>query len=412
MDTDAVITLDTAPNINDIHLESTVSGDGFSVNHITSTIIDYFASITPYGITLGRNTDANVISLTNNPSTITLTSDSGGGAETVTLSGGSLDFGNGSKLQKGTTDAGIGGNGGIALKCSVDYELKWEAGRLYTMEQDGFTIRRVDHCGTTTPDFSDDNTKGFVVGSIWTLDDGTSYICTNAGVGVAVWVSHIPFVNGDGLSFNNTTNTLSCSTNIARRAGNQTFTGNNNFGTATTGVTTTFYGQVELNDQALTNGTSAVTRDLADTRYGATFVGIKTEQVISADNTPITLTSVTLPVGMYQIDSNISAFAATANGGYLFGLRASNNIRLSLFEQYGADSLTTSNSAVVSDSTTLSQRAITTSTSTSNKRQLMGLLEVLTADTVVSLEFSQNTTVPLVPATTRKRAYIIARKVV
>jgi hypothetical protein len=168
---------------------------------------------------------------------------------------------------------------------------------------------------------------------------------------------------------------------------------------------------VELNGQALTNGTSAVTRDLADARYGATYVGIKTEQVNSADNTPITLTSVTLPVGMYQIDSNISAFAATSNGGYLFGLRASNNIRLSLFEQYGADTLTTSNSAVVSDSTTLSQRAITSSTTLSNKRQLMGLLEVLTNNTEVSLEFCQNTTVPLVPATTRKRAYIIARKI-
>jgi hypothetical protein len=164
--------------------------------------------------------------------------------QTTHLSSTELTFDNGSKLKKGTTDAGLGGNGGIALKCSVDYELKWDAGRLYTMEQDGFTIRRVDHCRNIAPTAADDSTKGFVVGSLWVLDDGISYQCTNALESSAVWVAHLPLTIGDGLSFNTGTNTILCNTNIARRAGNQTFTGDN-----------TFSGQVELTGQALTNGT-------------------------------------------------------------------------------------------------------------------------------------------------------------
>lgn len=173
----------------------------------------------------------------------------------------------------------------------------------------------------------------------------------------------------------------------------------------------TFKGQIQLNNQILDNGYSAVTRDLADARYGVTFVGIKTENVSSTDNIPIKLTSVTLPVGMYQIDSNISATAANPNGGYVFGLRADKNIRFSLFEQYGSDGLATSNNVAASDSSMLTQRAITGTTSLTSKRQLMGLLEVITDDTEVSLEFCQSTTTPLSPNVTRKRAYIIARKI-
>jgi hypothetical protein len=268
------------------------------------------------------------------------------------------------------------------------------------MEQDGFTIRRVDRCRNIAPTATDDNTKGFVIGSLWVLDDGTSYECTTTTATAAVWVAHLPFVNGDGLAFNTATNTLSCNSNVARRAGNQTFTGDN-----------TFSGQMELTGQALTNGTSAVTRALGDARYGATYVGIKEENVSSTDNTPIKLTSVTLPVGTYQIDSMIAASAATSNGGYLFGLRASSNIKISLFETYGTDAAITQNNVAASDSTTLTQRSIAAGSTLTNKRQLVGLLEVITNNTEVSLEFSQTTTTPAVASTTRKRSYIIARKI-
>jgi hypothetical protein len=95
---------------------------------------------------------------------------------------------NGANLKKGTTDAGLGGSKGIALRCAVDYELKWEAGRLYVMGGDGFTIREVSHNFTTTPTVNDDDTKGFVVDSRWILDNGDVYVCTDDTTGAAVWV--------------------------------------------------------------------------------------------------------------------------------------------------------------------------------------------------------------------------------
>jgi heat shock protein HslJ len=379
MDTGAIITLDIAPDGNGFSTDSEVAGWGFGVQQKENGVnTDVAAYVDIYGF----HADDSTTSTSTDLSSIGLT------------------FDNGSSVSKGTTDAGLGGSKGVALKCSLSYELKWDAGRLYTMEPDGFEIRRVDHCGTTTPTATDDSTKGFVVGSIWTLDDGSSYKCTSAAANNATWIDHFTFTIGDGLIFNPTTDTLSCNTNIARRAGNQTFTGDN-----------TFSGQVELTGQALTNGTSAVTRALGDARYGATYVGIKEENVESTNNTPIKLTSVTLPIGMYQIDCCIAATAATANGGYVFGLRANNPIRTTLFELYGAESLGTANGVVANDSITISQRVVTSTTSLTHKRQLMGLLEVVTNNTEVSIEFCQNVTTPAVPNTTRKRSYIIARKI-
>jgi hypothetical protein len=108
------------------------------------------------------------------------------GENIVLDSGDAIVLDNGSKLQKGTTDAGNGGNKGIALKCSLDYELKWEAGVLYVMEQDGFTIRESLY-NQTTPTVNDDDTKGFVGGSRWT-NENRIYRCDDATTGDAVWV--------------------------------------------------------------------------------------------------------------------------------------------------------------------------------------------------------------------------------
>jgi hypothetical protein len=98
-----------------------------------------------------------------------------------------LSFDNGAFIRKGTTDAGNGGAKGTAQICSISYELKWEAGRLYYMQQDGFTIRDVTHNFTIVPQVTDDSTKGFVVGSRWSLDDGTVYLCSDDTIGAAVW---------------------------------------------------------------------------------------------------------------------------------------------------------------------------------------------------------------------------------
>jgi hypothetical protein len=108
-------------------------------------------------------------------------------AKSIQVEADKIELDNGAKLQKGTTDGGLGGNKGIALKCSADYELKWESGRLYTMQQDGFTIRSVEHC-MSAPTANHDSSKGYVVGSRWVMDDGSAYNCINNDLDSAVWV--------------------------------------------------------------------------------------------------------------------------------------------------------------------------------------------------------------------------------
>jgi hypothetical protein len=97
---------------------------------------------------------------------------------------------NNSRLRKGTIDAGLGGNHGISQICAIDYELKWEAGRLYVMNGASNvpqTIRQSLYNFTTTPTANDDDTKGYLVGSIWSLDDLTNYVCSDNSTGAAVW---------------------------------------------------------------------------------------------------------------------------------------------------------------------------------------------------------------------------------
>ena len=98
-----------------------------------------------------------------------------------------LLFANTSRLREGTIDAGLGGTKGVAQICAVGYELKWEAGRLYVMDGNGLFIRQSLYNFTTTPTATDDTTKGYMVGSLWTLDDGTVYICSDATATAAVW---------------------------------------------------------------------------------------------------------------------------------------------------------------------------------------------------------------------------------
>lgn len=103
------------------------------------------------------------------------------------IDGAKILFENGSRLQKGTTNSYTGGNGGISQVCSIDYELKWEAGSQYVMGSNGFTIREVNHTFIATPGVNDDSTRGFVPDSRWILDNGDIYLCTDNTEGAAVW---------------------------------------------------------------------------------------------------------------------------------------------------------------------------------------------------------------------------------
>jgi nitrogen fixation protein len=96
----------------------------------------------------------------------------------------SLLLENTSSLKKGTYN--FGGNGGISRICSNNYEDMWQNGFRHVFDQSGF-IRNSTNCFDAVPDSSFDVTLRFKIGSIWTLDDGTNYICTDATEGAAVW---------------------------------------------------------------------------------------------------------------------------------------------------------------------------------------------------------------------------------
>jgi hypothetical protein len=108
--------------------------------------------------------------------------------------GGGILLDNGSRLKEGTIDAELGGGKGIAQICAVGYEMKWEAGRLYIMNDGGTTIRESGYNFTNTPTVNDDVTKGYVVGSRWVLDNGDVYVCSDSTEGASVWTIQPDFV--------------------------------------------------------------------------------------------------------------------------------------------------------------------------------------------------------------------------
>lgn len=150
--------------------------------------LDLKADITSLGAVAFSNDYNDLDNLPGTPTLQTVTDAGNSTTNDIDFgTGAGVYFANGARVKEGTTDANNGGVKGVALKCSIDYELKWEAGRLYVMEQNGTTIREVSHNFAQVPTSTDDNTKGFVIGSRWILDNGDVYECTNASTGAAVW---------------------------------------------------------------------------------------------------------------------------------------------------------------------------------------------------------------------------------
>jgi hypothetical protein len=159
-------------------------------------------------ITINETID--LVDITVNPNIIevNVTRTSGGGgnqtlAQTLVLgntTGGenilindadAIELENGSSLKKGTYD--FGGDGGISRICSVDYEDMWQAGIRHVFDNNGF-IRHSTNCFDVIPDETFDVTLRFKVDSLWTLDNGTTYKCTDASTGAAVWEIYNSFI--------------------------------------------------------------------------------------------------------------------------------------------------------------------------------------------------------------------------
>jgi len=145
------------------------------------------------------------VDITVNPNIIevnvTRTSGGGGGSQTLSqtlalgnTTGGenilvnnadAIELENGSLLKKGTYDYD-GAGGGISRICSVGYEDMWQSGIRYVYDNNGL-IRSASNGFDVIPDETFDVTLRFKVDSLWTLDNGTTYICTDATEGAAVW---------------------------------------------------------------------------------------------------------------------------------------------------------------------------------------------------------------------------------
>ena len=80
----------------------------------------------------------------------------------------------------------LNGNGGISRICSIGYEDMWQAGVRYVFGNSG-SIRHATNGFNIIPGSSFDYTKNFAVGSLWTLDNGDTYVCTDNTLNAAVW---------------------------------------------------------------------------------------------------------------------------------------------------------------------------------------------------------------------------------
>jgi hypothetical protein len=116
----------------------------------------------------------------------------GGGGDFLPLAGGTMDanaeisFTNFARFRQNP-----GGNG-LDLICSNDYIHRWMNGSLYIWNQNDAGIRVVMYGGPNDPSESLDITEGYLVGSRFIKDDGTTFECTNNTDGAAVWENVTP----------------------------------------------------------------------------------------------------------------------------------------------------------------------------------------------------------------------------
>lgn len=182
-------------------------------------------------------------------------------------------------------------------------------------------------------------------------------------------------------------------------------------GAQTAGGAKTFSGQVELTNQSATNSTSALTRSLGDARYGS-IQSIASTAFTSTSNILAQSLSITLPIGIYQLDAFIAS-SHDSVAGCQIRLGTNNTIKVGLTDNYGRPSVSAFSEAIIDDVyTNLHPLAVRLdSGSTAYRRTITGIIEILTANTVISLDYAQNVPTPASPSTARIRRHLIARKV-
>ena len=156
-----------------------------------ATEIDIAVTTTTYDVTIVAEPNEYIVNITtgggggNQTLAQTLVLGNQTGGENILINDAdAIELENTSLLKKGTYD--FGGDGGISRICSNQYEDMWQSGFRHVFDQSGF-IRHSTNCFDVIPDSSFDNTLRFKIDSLWTLDNGTTYKCTDASTGAAVW---------------------------------------------------------------------------------------------------------------------------------------------------------------------------------------------------------------------------------
>jgi hypothetical protein len=174
----------------------------------------------------------------------------------------------------------------------------------------------------------------------------------------------------------------------------------------------TFTGQTELTAQSAANGSSAMTRDLCDSRYAVTLSNVGTPSLGSISTDYVTAASLSLPAGLYSFNALITLFNDGGTGNIKSRLIFSNfsvGPRVTLVEYYGRANDTTVNiNSYVSDNFT--EKELTSTTGNEFKREIRGLIDIPEYATV-SLQFAQIVANQTNAVKSRKRTYIIAQKI-
>ena len=151
--------------------------------------------------------------------------------------------------------------------------------------------------------------------------------------------------------------------------------------------------------------TSLITAADGDGRYGRLFSDILIDSVSSSNTTLIKVASVLLPIGLYYIDSLVSS--VHGSGLCTIGLIANQTIGINVVESYGNDLTAHITNPIGSDNFTSSTRSAVSGTAFS--RRVAGIVQITTANTELSIQFSQFVA-NAASSATRKRAYITATK--
>lgn len=167
--------------------------------------------------------------------------------------------------------------------------------------------------------------------------------------------------------------------------------------------------QIQLGAQSVVNGNSALNVSLGDSRYNRFFHNVNATDpaITSSSTTPTKVATITLPTGIYQLDAAVSS-NHSLNVGCIITLRASSLIKYTLFDTYGRPLQSPVAETIASDSSTSTSRS--DAGGTGYNRMIQGVVEIITNNTELSLEYSQAVADGAKPSTCRKRPYIIARR--